>query len=294
METESTLVAGQLGIFARTFVRDTPAAVARAVADAGFDLVQLNLNSFGLPTIPECDVLAGIDFAAVRDAFSQQGIGIWGVSVTYNTIHPDAGVRRRLTEDACALIARVPELGAGFATLCTGTRDPDNMWRAHPANGDTSAFRDLRETIDRLLEAATVAGVRLGVEPEPANVISNARTAAALLDDLGPDTEHVGIVLDPANLVDATTAVAQRAILSEAFEMLAGSVVCLHAKDVALTGFAAAGTGLLDYELIFELRSELPRPVPVVVQDVAEGDARRVRDMLIDQFSRHPIRRDAA
>jgi hypothetical protein len=38
----------------------------------------------------------------------------------------------------------------------------------------------------------------------------------------------------------------------------------------------------------------LPRPVPVVVQDVAEGDARRVRDMLIDQFSRHPIRRDAA
>ena len=94
-------VAGQLGIFARTFMRDSPAAVARAVADAGFDLVQLNLNSFGLPTIPDQDVLASTDFGAVRASFAEHGITIWGVSVTYNTIHPDAGVRHRLTEAAC-------------------------------------------------------------------------------------------------------------------------------------------------------------------------------------------------
>jgi sugar phosphate isomerase/epimerase len=286
--------AGQLGIFARTFMRDSPAAVARAVADAGFDLVQLNLNSFGLPTIPDQDVLAGTDFSAVRNSFAEQGITIWGVSVTYNTIHPDAGVRRRLTEAACQLIARAPELGAQFATLCTGTRDAGNMWRAHPENGDSSALRDLRTTIDRLLEAATAAGLRLGIEPEPANVICDARTAASLLRDLGPDAEHVAIVLDPANLIDAATAASQRFVLTDAFETLAGSIACLHAKDVVESGFAAAGTGLLDYDLIFELRSQLPRAVPVVVQDVAEHDARRVRDMLIDQFSRHPVRSDAA
>jgi sugar phosphate isomerase/epimerase len=284
----------QLGIFARTFVRDSPTEVARAVADAGFDLVQLNLNSFGLPTIPDQDLLLRTDFGAIRNAFSEQGIAIWGVSVTYNTIHPDAGVRRRLTEDACRLIARVPELGAGFATLCTGTRDGDNMWGGHPANGDSSAARDLRVTIDRLLEAATAADVRLGIEPEPANVIYDARAAASLLRDLGPDAEHVAIVLDPANLVDASTVASQRAILSAAFETLADSIECLHAKDVVVAGFTAAGTGLLDYDLIFELRSELPRAVPVVVQDVAEHDARRVRDMLTDQFTRHPVRRDAA
>jgi sugar phosphate isomerase/epimerase len=286
--------AGQLGIFARTFIRDSPAAVAQAVADAGFELVQLNLNSFGLPTIPDQDVLSSTDLRAVRDAFAEQGIVIWGVSVTYNTIHPDAGVRHRLTEDACRLIARVPELGAQFATLCSGTRDGDNMWRGHPANGDSSARRDLRTTIDRLLEAAAAAGVRLGIEPEPANVICDARAAASLLRDLGPDAEHVVIVLDPANLIDAATATSQRDVLGEAFEMLGPNIACLHAKDVVASGFVAAGTGLLDYDLIFELRSELPRPVPVVVQDVAEHDARRVRDMLTDQFIRHPVRSDAA
>jgi sugar phosphate isomerase/epimerase len=286
--------AGQLGIFARTFMRDSAAAVARAVADAGFDLVQLNLNSFGLPTIPDQDVLASTDFGAVRDSFAEQGITIWGVSVTYNTIHPDAGVRRRLTEAACQLIARVPETGARYATLCSGTRDAGNMWRAHPDNGDGSALRDLRTTLDRLLEAATAADVRLGIEPEPANVIFDAPTAAGLLRDLGPDAEHVAIVLDPANLIDATTAASQRVVLTDAFETLADSIACLHAKDVVESGFAAAGTGLLDYDLIFELRSQLPRAVPVVVQDVAEHDARRVRDMLTDQFSRHPVRSDAA
>jgi sugar phosphate isomerase/epimerase len=284
----------QLGIFARAFVRDSPAAVAQAVAAAGFDLVQLNLNSFGLPTIPDRDLLEGTDLGAVRDSFAAQGITIWGVSVTYNTIHPDADVRGRLTEDACRLIGRVPELGAQFATLCTGTRDSGDMWRAHPTNGDSSAARDLRTTLDRLLEAAIAAGVRLGIEPEPANVIPDARAAAQLLRDLGPDAEHVAIVLDPANLIDASTAVNQRAILSEAFETLAGSIACLHAKDVVAAGFAAAGTGLLDYDLIFELRGDLPSAVPVVVQDVAEHDARRVRDMLLEQFTRHPVRRDAA
>jgi sugar phosphate isomerase/epimerase len=287
-------VEGQLGIFARTFMRDSPAAVARAVADAGFDLVQLNLNSFGLPTIPDQDVLARTDFGAVRGAFAEQGIGIWGVSVTYNTIHPDVEVRRRLTEAACQLIARVPETGARFATLCTGTRDAGNMWRAHPANGDSSALRDLRTTLDRLLQAATAAGVRLGIEPEPANVIHDARTAASLLRDLGPDAERVAIVLDPANLIDAITAPSQRLVLTDAFESLGASIECVHAKDVAPAGFAAAGTGLLDYDLIFELRSQLPRAVPVVVQDVAEYDAGRVRDLLTDQFIRHPVRRDAA
>ena len=302
-------VEGQLGIFARTFMRDSPDAVARAVADAGFDLVQLNLNSFGLPTIPDEDLLASTDLGAVRDAFAERGIAIWGVSVTYNTIHPDAGVRRRLTAAACQLIARVPETGARFATLCTGTRDAGDMWRAHPANGDGSALRDLRTTLDRLLEAATAARVRLGIEPEPANVIHDARTAASLMRDLGPDAEHVAIVLDPANLIDAATPASQRFVLTDAFETLADSVACIHAKDVVAGGFAedtgrftvegtgrftAAGTGVLDYDLIFELRSQLPRAVPVVVQDVAERDARRVRDMLTDQLLRHPVRSDAA
>jgi sugar phosphate isomerase/epimerase len=282
-------VTDRLGVFARTFVRDSADAVAAAVVAAGYDTVQLNLSSVGLPTVPaDPDAL---DLGGIAAAFAGRGIDVWGVSVTYNAIHPDPDRRRELTARAARFVARVPELGAAFATLCTGTRDPEDMWRRHAGNDDPAAWRDLRATLDVLLAAAAGAGVRLGVEPEGANVVADAGRAARLLAELGPDAGLVGIVLDPANLVAPEQAGDQRRILTAAAEALAGSVVCLHAKDVtAGGGYAPAGTGLLDYELILALRAGLPAPVPVVVQDVTEADARPVRDRLAAALARHPWR----
>ena len=124
-----------------------------------------------------------------------------------------------------------------------------------------------------------------------ANVVSSAAAARRLLRELGGDSALVGIVLDPANLVDPSTAPGQQRILADAFGSLAQDIVCLHAKDVAGqpgSGYAAAGTGLLDYELIAGLRAALPRPVPVIVQDASEEDSIRVRDMLSGLLHRHP------
>jgi sugar phosphate isomerase/epimerase len=119
-------------------------------------------------------------------------------------------------------------------------------------------------------------------------VVSSAVAARRLLHELGADAGLVGIVLDPANLVQAPTAHQQRDILTAAFTSLADNVVGLHAKDVTEAGYAAAGCGLLDYELIFSLRAALPRPVPVIVQDASEADSVRVREMLAGLLRRHP------
>jgi sugar phosphate isomerase/epimerase len=277
-----------LGIFARTFRRASAAEVAQAVQRAGFRLVQLNLTSFGQPTIPAGPALAGLDLAGIGGVFADHGVGIWGVSLTYNMIDPDAGRRQRATAQARAFLERIPELGARFATLCTGTRDPANIWRGHPDNASPAAWSDLRATLAELLPAARSAGLRLGVEPEGANVVSDAAAAARLLGELGADAALIGIVLDPANLVQVSTAPRQGQILAGAFGALGEHTVGLHAKDVVASGYAAAGTGLLDYELIFGLRAALPRAVPVIVQDTTEDDAGRVRDLLADLLRRHP------
>jgi sugar phosphate isomerase/epimerase len=285
-------MSGDLGIFARTFRRETAAQVALAVQQAGFGLVQLNLSSFGLPTIPSDEVLAGLDLPGIRGVFADHGITIWGVSLTYNMIDPDAGRRARATAQARAFIGRIPELGAQVATLCTGTRDPADIWSGHPDNARDSAWRDLRASLAELLPGARTAGLRLGIEPERANVISSAGAARRLLDELGGDAALVGIVLDPANLVQPATANQQRDILTGAFTDLADEIVALHAKDVVESGYAAAGAGVLDYELIFRLRAALPRPVPVIVQDATEADSVRVREMLAGLLRRHPGPRD--
>lgn len=274
-----------LGIFARTFARPSPEEVATAVAAAGFRLTHLNLSSFGRPTLPAPPDHERLDFGAIRNAFDGSGVRIWGLSASYNMIHPDPAVRGRLTAAAIALIGRAGELGVTAVTLCTGTRDPQDMWRRHPGNDERSAWRNLRTTLDQLLPAAAAAGVRLGIEPEPGNVVSDAARARRLLDELGGDAALAGIVLDPANLVTVQTASQQEEILGAAADLLGESVVCVHAKDVVSSGYAAVGTGLLEYGIVFRLLSRLPATAPVIIQDAAEDDVARVRDFLIAHAS---------
>jgi sugar phosphate isomerase/epimerase len=171
-------------------------------------------------------------------------------------------------------------------TLCTGTRDPDDMWRAHPDNRSAAAWHDLRATLDRLVPVASAAGVRLGVEPEPGNVVVDARSARRLLDELGDDARHLAVVLDPANLVTPATAADQQRILTEAFDLLGPATAALHAKDVVTSGYAAAGSGALDYDLVLRLHAGLPAPVPVIAQDLVPDDARRVHDFLAAHATR--------
>ncbi len=273
------------GIFARIFTRPTAEEVAGAVAAAGFGLVQLNLSCIGAPTVPP--VGAAVDFTGIRSAFEAHAVRIWGLSCTYNLLHPDLAQRAEYTARAEWLIGRAPELGAEVVTLCSGTRDADDMWRAHPANSSPEAWAELRAGLDKLLPAAEAAGVRLGIEPEPGNVVADAARASDLLAELGNDGRFIGIVLDPANLVTPATASDQDRILRHAFGVLGAETVALHAKDVVSTGaYAAAGLGQLDYDLVFDLHAALPMPVPVIVQDSTEADVPRTRRFLLSSALR--------
>jgi sugar phosphate isomerase/epimerase len=237
-------LAGRLGIFARTFRRETPQEVAAAVTQAGYPLAHWNFAAIGRPTLGGDVCQAQV--AAVRGAFDGAGVAIPSVSATFNLIHPDTALRAAQTAQAVRLIGLVPELGAEVVTLCSGTRDPGDMWRAHPGNLAGDAWSDLRRTLDDLLGAAGDAGVRLGIEPEPGNVVGDASRAARLLDELGPDAP-VGIVLDPANLLSPESVPRQSEVLAQAVALLGPAVIGVQAKDVAASGASAPGAGLLDY-----------------------------------------------
>lgn len=272
----------ELGVFARIFQRPSAPEVASAVAEAGFRLAQLNLSCIGLPTIPL--ELGQVDLPAIALAFAQAEVAIWGLSASYNMASPDVPRRREETDRAAALVQRAGELKAAFATLCTGSRDPTDMWAPHPGNTTPEAWRAMRESLDVLLTAAQAGGVRLVVEPEPGNVVADARRARRLLEELGNDSAQVGIILDPANLVPLSSIGQQDTVLREAFDLLGQHTVALHAKDVVGPGqYAAAGMGHLDYALVFELYGQLGRPVPVIVQDAAEDDVGRVRAFLLEK-----------
>jgi sugar phosphate isomerase/epimerase len=221
----------------------------------------------------------------MAESLRSRGVRVWGVSGTYNMAHPDLATRETETRHAAGYVAALGPLGAEAVTLCTGTRDPENMWRRHPDNGSEAAWTDFRRSLDALLPAAEEAGLKLAIEPEPGNVVRGTAQARRLIAELGTDADRIGFILDAANLVADAPADRHGAILAEAFAELGDRTLCLHGKDP--NGWAAALDGRpgVDYGGVFALYRDLPRPVPFIVQDATPEQLPRVRDQMIDRFA---------
>jgi sugar phosphate isomerase/epimerase len=274
-----------LGAFARIYLRDSAEALAEAFVADKLVQVQLNLSALGLPTIPTAQQLADLDIAAVKAAFTSRGRAIWGVSATYNTAHPDAGLREDITAKATYFIASLGALQPIAATLCTGTRDRDNMWRPHPDNITEAAWMDMRRSLGELIPAARQAGVLLAVEPEPGNVVSGTAQALRLVAELGADADQIGFILDPANLVSTSLTQQHERILLEAFHELGEKTICVHAKDIQPWADTLTGRRGVDYDLVGRLYHDLPKRVPFIIQDATEDELPQVRDWLVRRLN---------
>ncbi|MBE7185982.1 MAG: sugar phosphate isomerase/epimerase [Methylobacterium mesophilicum] len=233
-----------LGIFAKTFPGKDPASVLAAVREAGFDAAQYNLACSGLPSMP--DAIPPETAQAVADAARGDGVRIAAVSGTYNMAHPDPSARADGLRRLEVIAAACRRIGTDLVTLCTGTRDPDDQWRHHPGNAAPEAWADMRAEMEKALAIAEAHDIRLGIEPELANVMNSARQARRLIDELA--SPRLVVVLDPANLFEVATLEQQRQTVAEAVDLLADRIAMGHAKDRAPDGgFVAAGKGVLDY-----------------------------------------------
>lgn len=243
----------RLGIFAKTFPGDDPATVLGAARAAGYACVQYNMACSGLAPMP--DALPPETAAAVSSAARAAGVGIAAVSGTYNMIHPDPAVRATGLRRLSLLIDRAAAMGTGMVTLCTGTRDPDDQWRHHPDNATPEAWGDLLEEMAKACTLAEARGIRLGIEPELANVVSDAAAARRLIDRL--QSPALAVVLDPANLSERAEAAERDRIIGGAIDLLADRIAMAHAKDRHPDGsFATAGTGVIDFaQFIRRLRA---------------------------------------
>jgi sugar phosphate isomerase/epimerase len=261
----------QLGIFAKTFMRPTVEEVFQAVARHGVHCVQFNFASAGVPSLPaEIDPLLA---TRIRKAASERRVAIAAISGTFNMIHPDVGERREGLRRLNVIAGACAEIGANLVTVCTGTRDPANMWRFHPENGSIGAWRDLLATMKKALTIAAKHDITLALEPETANVVSSARKARRLLDEL--KSPRLKIIMDAANLFRPGDLARMDEILEEAFDLLGPDIILAHAKELALDGHPsglALGSGALDWDRIMALLHRVHFTGPLVMHGFEECD----------------------
>ena len=161
------------------------------------------------------------------------------------------------------LAAACEKLGTSVITLCTGTRDPDNMWRRHPDNDTPEAWDDLVVSMRQAIEVAEEYQVTLAFEPEVANVVDSAIKARRIIDQI--DSPYLKVVMDGANIFHTGELPRMREILDEAFALLGEHIAFAHAKDLDRDGEAghlAAGKGLLDYDQYLSLLNDVEPRYP--------------------------------
>jgi sugar phosphate isomerase/epimerase len=267
----------ELGIFCKTFVRPTLEDALNAVRSHGLSCVQFNMACAGLEPMPR-----RIDSPCcmqIRQALAERNIRMAAVSGTFNMIHPNAEERRDGLNRLRALAFACRAMGTSIITLCTGTRDPVNMWRRHPDNDSPTAWHDLLASLRTALEMTEESGVTFAFEPEVSNVVDSARKGRQLLDELG--SPRLKVVMDGANLFHAGELERMHAVLDEAFDLLGKEIVLAHAKDLSHDGEAgheAAGEGVLDYDYYLRLLHTHGFRGPLILHGLTEGQvAKSVR-----------------
>jgi sugar phosphate isomerase/epimerase len=243
----------QIGILlATTFTTGTLEARLDAAKSCGLACVQMSMACANLPEMPD-QIPAELPERIRREA-SARGIGIASVTGTFNMTHPDVEHRRTGLRRLRVLAEACPRMGTSRIHVCTGTRDPNSMWRYHPDNSSPDSWRDMAACIREATEIARQANVVLAFEPEMSNVVDSARKARRLLDEIG--SPHLKVTMDPANLFHAGELPRMREILDEAFALLGNDIVLCHAKDLDHDGEAGhkpAGQGVLDYDRYMSL-----------------------------------------
>jgi len=273
----------RLGIFARTFSRPTVEGVFDAVREHQLDCVQFNMACAGLPTLPD-DIAPSLAIR-IHEASMSRGTEIAAVSGTYNMAHPDPEARQAGLRRLRTLASACHGMGTSVITLCTGTRDPENIWRWHPENASSQAWSDLLSSMEAALRIGEEEQVTLAFEPERANVVNTAAKGHALLAAM--QSSRLKVVIDPANLIVPGDEHQMSQVLDEAFDLLGEYIIIAHAKDRGADDtFQTAGGGILDYDQYIRLLRAAAFNGPFILHGLTEGQIDAALQFLRDKLQR--------
>ena len=234
-----------------------PAAVLfEKMKERGFEAVQFAFSSIaesafsptGQIEIPT--IIPDAAIRAVNENAQKYGIPVKVINGTFNMAHPDRTVREEGIRRFDILCRAAKQLGADYISLCSGTRNPDNLWAPHPDNDTDAAWADMLDTVSRCTRTAEQYGIILAVESEASNIISTPERARRLMDTVG--SPNLKMILDCANLFHAGRAHPEyvHATLDRAFALYGHDIVLAHGKDICEgdgIAFCGTGRGIVDF-----------------------------------------------
>lgn len=270
----------ELGIFAKTFP-GTLSAVFRAVQDADLHRIQFNFACAGLPSMP--DAVDEPTRKMIQLALRQTPLTIEAVSGTFNMIHPNPAERVAGLRRLAVIAQQCHWLGTNVVTLCTGSRDAQDMWKAHPDNNLPDAWYDLRQSLDEALALAEQHHLLLGIEPETANIINSVDKAVQLLREV--NSPRLRIIFDPANLFEKEPLPVIQERIAQGLDQLGDTIISAHAKDRNEHGrVVAPGRGILPYAYYLRSLNQIGYQGNLILHGLAANEVANSVEFLRQQL----------
>lgn len=269
------------GLRAHDFGTLPAGELAPNIAKSGASCVQLALAKAlpGAPMFPR--ELGDNGLALVKQAFKNSAVDIAVLGCYIDMVTPNLQERETALQRFEAHIAAAPQLGCHIVGTETGSPIP----YASQADGVEAAFRVALQSLRRLITAAEKTwpnGVYVGVEPvAEMHALSSAEHARLLIEEM--DSEALGIIFDPVNLVPQKGIADIDVFLDECFAAFGDHIIALHAKDFRMvdsanglekSGPLAAGSGEMDWLGVFtRLFKANKQHVPILLEDTGPADA---------------------
>lgn len=209
--------------------------------------------------------------AAIKRELANEDVQVGILSCYINMIHPDLEIREQLLQKFESYLRHARYFGASMVASETGCVLPEIQYTED--NFSDEAFADMVGVIRRLVKAGEEAGMLVGIEPGLNHPLYSLERVEQLLAAVQSD--HLGIILDPSNLITNEDYQHQVAMVERAYESFGDKIVAVHLKDFKVEDDQIIpvnlGEGLIDYAAIARIIAK-HKPLSYVVLEETKDD----------------------
>lgn len=203
----------------------------KSISEDGFNGIQLApIKAIeGVSSLDDLDESLLKDIKATLEKY-QIEIPVYGSYVELGHLDPE--VRQMQVNKFLKAMDIAKFLGA----KCIGS-ETTHMDLNTPEADRRVAFEGLLDSIRQIVKKGEEIGLDVAIEPVAVHTLNTPELAKEMLDVI--NSERLGIIFDPVNLLTATNIIEQDILWDRAFECFKGKVCALHMKGVRLNAEGA-------------------------------------------------------
>ncbi len=217
----------------------------------------------------------------VKRVLEKQEVSVGILSCYINMIHPDLTIREELLTKFEQYLHYASSFGASMVASETGCVLPEIQYTEE--NFTDEAFAEAVSVIRRLVKAGEKYQMMVGIEPGLNHPVYSLARVEQLIQAV--DSDYLGIILDPTNLITSTNYQEQVQLVKEAFERFGEKICAVHLKDFRVEQEKIVpvnlGDGVIEYTKIKEIIKK-NRPYLYVVLEETKNDGIRYGRSLLE------------